>query len=320
MSLETSICNKTDQTKDFQVVELRKASHDIKVIVKDVIEEFHGLHPAIKINLEIANKCETQLTFDHGSVKQVIQSIIENAISYSSGKNVLVGLHGSYIIDRHNEDALIGAIKISVSCDGADANENDLTGTRLCVATCEDIIKLHGGEVWIKNNEYSGKLVVSFTLLYDKYDDKNAHVDEEVVQEGHSKDLNILYADDEETCLTSASMLMKDLGHKVTTASTGKEVLSKLKDEHKNFDLILLDIMMPELNGFETLCFIQEHPEYKDIPVLMQSGMTDGLGIKHAMRLGARKELLQKPFTREELIKFLNVVSKYCRRYAHITR
>ncbi len=87
---------------------------------------------------------------------------------------------------------------------------------------------------------------------------------------------------------------LEKLGYDVTEASTGREALTKVKDG--NFDLILLDIVMPELDGFQTLEYIKADPRLKHIPVIMLSALDDVDSTVRCIEAGA-EDFVPKPFS-----------------------
>jgi response regulator RpfG family c-di-GMP phosphodiesterase len=68
-----------------------------------------------------------------------------------------------------------------------------------------------------------------------------------------------------------------------------------------NIDIILLDMMMPELDGIEVLMKLKSHEKLKNIPVIMQSGIDDIEQINNALSMGV-KDFIRKPYSREILI------------------
>ncbi len=92
-------------------------------------------------------------------------------------------------------------------------------------------------------------------------------------------------------------MLMRrldKLGYEVSEAATGREALAKLKDG--NFDLVLLDIIMPDLDGFQTLEFIKADPRLKHIPVIMLTALDDVDSTVRCIEAGA-EDYVPKPFS-----------------------
>ena len=69
---------------------------------------------------------------------------------------------------------------------------------------------------------------------------------------------------------------------------------------HKNFDIILTDINMPDINGLELLSFLKNHPQYRSIPVVIISTETSETDRRRGLALGA-DDYLTKPFRPEDL-------------------
>ena len=106
----------------------------------------------------------------------------------------------------------------------------------------------------------------------------------------------IFVVDDEVNIRELLVRILEKAGYGVLTAANGNEALEKLAQS--NVSLVLLDIRMPELDGFETLKRIREKSE---IPVMMLTGVDDAASIYNALGLGA-DDYVKKPFRREELL------------------
>ena len=77
----------------------------------------------------------------------------------------------------------------------------------------------------------------------------------------------ILIVEDEESLLKLETILLTVKGYEVSGASTGKDALDKISGE--TYDLVLLDIMLPDIDGYEICRRIKEHPRHADTPVVM---------------------------------------------------
>ena len=94
--------------------------------------------------------------------------------------------------------------------------------------------------------------------------------------------------------------LLKKEGYTLLTCDSGTKALRIANEKHPN--LILLDIMMPEMDGYEVLQHLKSNPETTDIPVIIMSALSDMQSIVKGYQLGAT-EYVTKPFQREELVK-----------------
>ncbi len=113
----------------------------------------------------------------------------------------------------------------------------------------------------------------------------------------------ILVVDDNVTNLLLAQSALDEL-YKVTLLTAGTQVLHFLKNN--TADLILLDILMPDMNGFSTLQELRKLENGKDVPVLFFSAVDDKENIKLAIELGNQHKVsgyILKPFDKDELLK-----------------
>ncbi len=103
----------------------------------------------------------------------------------------------------------------------------------------------------------------------------------------------LLAVDDDPMNRDMLSRRLEKLGYEVTDASNGREALSKLKDG--NFDLVLLDILMPDLDGFQTLEFMKADPRLRHVPVIMLTALDDVASTVRCIEAGA-EDYVPKPF------------------------
>ena len=92
---------------------------------------------------------------------------------------------------------------------------------------------------------------------------------------------------------------MSQNGFETIEARDGLEALSRLNENSP--DLILLDIILPKMDGYKVLSFIKESPEYKDIPVIMLTSK-DGFMSKAKGRFSGSAAYITKPFDPEKLV------------------
>jgi twitching motility two-component system response regulator PilG len=113
-------------------------------------------------------------------------------------------------------------------------------------------------------------------------------------QEGETlTDKVILVVDDSPTVRKIVKVTLTKMGCQVVMAEDGLEALAKIEDEKP--DLILLDIIMPRMDGYQVCSLIKKKPHYKHIPVVMLSGK-DGFFDKVRGRLAGSTGYITKPF------------------------
>src|SRR5258708_16604650 len=103
----------------------------------------------------------------------------------------------------------------------------------------------------------------------------------------------LLAVDDDEMNRDMLVRRLQKLGYQVGEAATGREALQKLKDG--NFDLVLLDILMPDLDGFQTLEFMKADPRLRHVPVIMLTALDDVASTVRCIEAGAQ-DYVPNPF------------------------
>jgi DNA-binding response OmpR family regulator len=109
----------------------------------------------------------------------------------------------------------------------------------------------------------------------------------------------ILVVDDEEDILHFLEMVLKEKGYEVVTASGGHEALTRAQIESP--DLVLLDVMMPQMDGWEVLKLLRVDDGTAHIPVAMLSARTEAKDRVQGLQEGAI-DYICKPFSLQELL------------------
>src|SRR6202521_6085052 len=113
----------------------------------------------------------------------------------------------------------------------------------------------------------------------------------------------ILAVDDERSIVRLIQVTLEKHGHQVVTAFDGKEALERVAVEQP--DMIVLDVMMPYLDGFEVLRNLKKDPDTRDIPVIMLTAKAQDADVFNGYKSGADC-YLTKPFNPRELVAFVN--------------
>ena len=112
-------------------------------------------------------------------------------------------------------------------------------------------------------------------------------------------DYKILIVDDVTSNVLLLKILLTNEKFQICTASNGHQCVEVARSEHP--DLILLDVMMPELNGFDTAVILKKDPLTADIPIIFLTALNSPSDLVHGFQVGAH-DFLTKPFNKEELI------------------
>jgi CheY-like chemotaxis protein len=115
----------------------------------------------------------------------------------------------------------------------------------------------------------------------------------------------ILVVDDDENILNLEKAILEGKGFDVTVAGGGAEALELLSKEE--FHLVLLDVMMPEVDGFTVCRKIKQDPKLKDIPVIFLTAKGGGEALAEGFESGAVM-YINKPFTANKLLTIVNTM------------
>jgi DNA-binding response OmpR family regulator len=109
----------------------------------------------------------------------------------------------------------------------------------------------------------------------------------------------VLIVDDEPSIIVPLQFLMEQNGYETSVAFSGEEAMETVAASHPN--LILLDIMLPIIDGFEVCQRVRENPEWNDIRIILLTAMGSEANIAKGLALGA-DAYITKPFSNSEII------------------
>jgi CheY-like chemotaxis protein len=111
---------------------------------------------------------------------------------------------------------------------------------------------------------------------------------------------SILVVDDQAEARRPLMKLLKLEGYDVQGAASALEALSMARQNQP--DLLLLDVMIPQLDGLTLLMLLREEPRFRELPVVMLTGVCDEHTLDRARQLGVRDYLLKAQFSPEQLL------------------
>jgi len=171
-------------------------------------------------------------------------------------------------------------------------------GTGLGLATIYGIVKQNNGFI----NVYSEPNVGTTMKIYlPRHHDKAGHPKDKAAAADHSPPgggETILILEDEEVVLNIARIMLEKLNYTVIAAGSASQAMEAVKERDGRIDLLLSDVIMPEMNGFEFSS--QLHSIYPHIPVLFMSGYTADVIARHNI-LNKGVHFIEKPFSLKTL-------------------
>lgn len=174
-------------------------------------------------------------------------------------------------------------------------------GTGMGLSATYGTIKNHKGIITVDSNINLGTEVKIYLPVYLQGNEKSDLGAESSSSEVNNK--HILLVDDEVLVCRMTEEILNKLGFEVSVCQNGKDAVDFYEKRWKSIDLVILDLVMPEMNGKDA--FINMKEINKDIIAVISSGYSiDGVA-QEVLKLGA-KGFIQKPFTKKELQDYLS--------------
>jgi CheY-like chemotaxis protein len=169
-------------------------------------------------------------------------------------------------------------------------------GTGLGLATVYGIVKQHGGNIRVRSERGKG---TSFDVYFPVSEEAGVHEEDAASEHGdlHGSETILLVEDNEQVRILSLAILEQQ-GYAVLTAENGRKALMLLDKHDGSLDLLLTDVVMPEISGKDL--FERISGDYPDLKVLYMSGYTDDV-IGHRGMLDEGVNFIQKPFSAKGL-------------------
>ena len=314
-------------------MELEIEEVDLDEMVRETLAQLEGQVRAkkgdrVELRPEVPDGLET-LETDRAKLKQVIINLVGNALKFTEDGEVAViveaGGNGNKARAIHVRDTGIGIPEdrleaIFEAFQQADSSTSrKYGGTGLGLTISRSICQMLGYDMDVSSEVGEGS---TFSILLGpdraeaEIDDEAPQAEEEepggeedeeeetrdvVVGPPHSavRGFKVLVIDDEADSRVLMTHFLRDFGCDVVTAASAEEGLAMAREESP--DLITLDLMMPEVDGWETLRTLKEDPELRDIPVVVVSIVA---AENRGSLLGA-VDLVNKPVEREDLLRVL---------------
>ena len=305
---------------------------DIISLVKEVCGYFGGIAAEKNIEYEFhADAKSINLFVDTNKIEQVLVNILSNAFKYSNKR----GKVRIRVTDKEEE------VLISIQDNGRGINKEDqkhvferfytgernsgTTGFGIGLNLAREYVEMHKGSISLESlpGEYTAFYVslrkgsVHFTCEHsyeqnDSSDDQTlqADIDSTRINELLSRkyDYKILIVEDDPDI---RSYLKKELAEnfQLTTAENGKEALDLLKDK-ENTDIIVSDVLMPEMNGFQLCRQVKNDFSVSHIPIILLTALSEDTQRIYGIAEGA-DEYIQKPFNVDFLkIRIINMIQE----------
>lgn len=293
-------------------MELEQTDFSLKKLVDEMLVLMRVLRDSssVKLSAKLDSRIPTMLSGDASRLRQVLFNLIGNALKFTERGEVILGVNfiyersGKLGLEFSVQDTGIGiAEEIQKQLFG-DFTQADSSvarrfgGSGLGLAICKRMVELMGGEIGIESELGKGSRFWFRLELMRGSEPRERRVNREIVAEINPS-LRVLMVEDDAINRLAGSELLRQQGCKVTTAADGYEALERFDDGR--FDVVLMDIRMPGMDGLETTRRLREITPHGDsVPVIALTADVTQENMERCREAGMQ-DVLSKPIHMDRL-------------------
>jgi CheY-like chemotaxis protein len=282
---------------------------DLSHVVSECIKTAAGTASGKQIRIITDIQGNPEVFADTNMLQTVIRNLVSNAIKFTPN----AGFVTISAVPSVNNTTLLSVSDTGIGMDAAmqknifrmDVNtkRNGTQGelsTGLGLLLCKEFVEKQDGELWVESTKNQGS-VFYFTIPspLPKEEKKQDKAGVKVIGKDLSKKkLTVLLVEDDDIATKLISIIIKELSSNTLIAKTGIEAI-ELCRSNLEIDLVLMDIFLPEMNGFETTQQIRQFN--KDIVIIAQTTNVHSMARKMSIAAGCN-DYIAKPYSKEALV------------------
>ena len=316
----SSLLNIINDILDYSKIEAKKMifydnNFDLYIFMEDImrIHSAHAIEKGLYLHKRIDPLVPQYVYGDADRLKQIIHNLINNSIKFTHKGEVLVDVKvvstqndkvelQFYVSDTGIGISKLGQEKLFKSFSQLDGSyTRQYGGTGLGLVISKQLIELKGGRMWIESEE--GKGSTFFFTVPLRYGSVPLGSMNEVESTGSMYSGDILVVEDDKVNQMFIRKILVGWGYTVDVASNGLEAI----DSHrkKNYDVILMDIQMPEMDGIEATAIIRKwEGESRHTPIIALTAFAI-IGDREKFMSMNMDEYISKPVETERLFQLL---------------
>jgi signal transduction histidine kinase/AmiR/NasT family two-component response regulator len=317
-----------DDILDFSKIEagkldLHASPFNLRDTLNDTLEVLatRASEKDIELACQVSHRVPDLLAGDANRLRQILMNLVANAIKFTDQGDVFI------TVDRQGEpsgDSIVLHFVVTDTGIGIPADKQRMIfesfvqadgsmtrrygGTGLGLAICSQLVKMMGGRIWVDSEVGRGSsfhFTAWFTVIAGMADEEKPA---EQVMRKSARPLHILLAEDNEMNQQVAVEFLQMRGHHVRIAQNGEEVLATLAIER--FDIILMDVQMPKMDGFQATKVIREKEMSTGdhIPIVAMTGYAMKGDRQRCLNAGMDAYIC-KPIRSQELFKIVETTA-----------
>ena len=306
---------------DFSKIEAGKMVLEAEVFrLDDLIAELINTHrpDANENGVELRAQTEPDIANtikgDVLRLRQVLTNFIKNAIKFTNAGSIILNVTQAQAQRSNDQIKLIFSVKdTGIGIEPADVaklfdpfTQADASGTRkyggagIGLAICKRLVEMMGGNIDVDSKPGKGA-TFQFTAMVEPVEIDTDKSQSPLLLKSSAtdadleriKDARVLLVDDNEINQMVAKQILEQIGLAVTLAAQGKDALAAVANSH--FDIVLMDLLMPEMDGFEATRLIRNSFSKQDLPIIAMTASDTQSDLERSMQAGMN-DRINKPF------------------------
>jgi signal transduction histidine kinase/ActR/RegA family two-component response regulator len=300
---------------DTAQLQLEKKEFSVAECVRSVIKIVQPEAAAknLKLLTKIDPQIPAQVKGDAARLRQIVFNLLENAVKFTTTGSVII----TAMLESKTADSVLVRLSVADTGIGIPADQREgifqpfrgagRPTTGLGLAICKNLVTLMGGTIDVQTQLGAGT-TFEFTAWFEKLQGVFEPQSSKHDADPCTRTLSVLVAEDNAVNRRLIETLLQSAGHYVTAASNGKQALALC--ESQIFDLILMDIEMPEMNGLEATQAIREsEPRNSRVPIYALTAHALA-GDRDKCLSGGMDGYITKPINVDEFLKILSAVAQ----------
>jgi signal transduction histidine kinase len=309
-------------------IELENEAFNLHQFLAEIVHLFshEAKRKSLSLTVEYGKNVPDWIFGDFTRLRQILSNLISNAIKFTEKGFVTIEINES---PEHSTESAAGkevGLTFSVKDSGIGINtaaqsklftsfsqanssiEKKFGGTGLGLAISKALVELMKGRIWLNSTEGVGS-TFNFTILTKPVTKKNKTRVKKVTFNktmANEHPLKILLAEDNRVNQFVAKNTIQKIGYKIDIASNGIEALEMLKNYP--YDVVLMDCMMPEMDGLEATALIKKSPDLYGTPKVIALTASALKEDKEKCAEVGMDDFLSKPLDMNEIIRVLTMV------------